>query len=92
QNITLLLLDNASLLGVTVTNPSAKGTGIWIESAAPTLANNTLSNCGREGVFTTGTAKPVILDNLFVQNTASGLVMAGHSQGEVLLNVFQRNP
>jgi parallel beta-helix repeat protein len=92
QNITLLLVDNASLLGVTVTNPSAKGTGIWIESAAPTLSNNTLSNCGREGVFTTGTAKPAILDNIFVQNTASGLVMAGHSQGEVRRNVFQRNP
>lgn len=91
QNITLLLLDNASLLGVTVTNPSAKGTGIWIESAAPTLANNTLSDCGREGVFTTGTAKPAILDNIFVQNSASGLVMARHSQGKVLRNVFQRN-
>ncbi|MEH1835372.1 MAG: DUF1565 domain-containing protein [Nostoc sp.] len=92
QNITLLLLDNASILGVTVTNPSAKGTGIWIESAAPTLANNTLSDCGREGVFTTATAKPAILDNIFVQNTASGLVIAGHSQGEVLRNLFQRNP
>ncbi|MEH2176907.1 DUF1565 domain-containing protein [Nostoc sp.] len=92
QNITLLLLDNASLLGVTVTNPSAKGTAIWIESAVPTVSNNTLSNCGREGVFTTGTAKPTIVDNVFVQNTASGLVMAGHSQGEVLRNVFQRNP
>lgn len=92
QNITLLLLDNASLLGVTVTNVSAKGTGIWIESAAPTLANNTLSDCGREGVFITGTAKPAILDNIFVQNTASGLVIAGHSQGEVLGNLFERNP
>lgn len=91
QNITLLLADNASLLGVTVTNSSAKGTGIWIESAAPTLANNTLSGCGREGVFTSGTAKPAILDNIFVQNNASGLVMAGHSQGEVLRNIFQQN-
>ncbi|MEH2192640.1 MAG: DUF1565 domain-containing protein [Nostoc sp.] len=91
QNITLLLLDNVNLLGVTVTNPSSKGTGIWIESAAPTLANNTLRDCGREGVFSTGTAKPAILDNIFVQNTASGLVMAGHSQGEVLRNVFERN-
>ncbi|MEH1940605.1 MAG: DUF1565 domain-containing protein [Nostoc sp.] len=91
QNITFLLVDNASLLGVTVTNPSAKGTGIWIESAAPTLANNTLSDCGREGVFTSGTAKPTILDNIFLQNTASGLTIAGHSQGEVLRNVFERN-
>ncbi|MBD6617091.1 DUF1565 domain-containing protein [Komarekiella sp. 'clone 1'] len=92
QNITLLLLGNASLLGVTVTNAIAKGTGVWIESAAPTLANNTLINCGREGVFTTGNAKPAIIDNVFVQNLASGLFMARNSKGEVLRNVFQKNP
>ncbi len=92
QNITLLLLGDASLLGVTVTNPLAKGTGVWIESTAPTLINNTLSKCGREGVFTTGTAKPAILDNLFVQNSASGLFMARNSKGEVMRNLFQNNP
>ncbi|WP_193196164.1 S-layer homology domain-containing protein [Nostoc sp. MG11] len=92
QNITLLLLGNASLLGVTVTNAMAKGTGVWIESASPTLANNTLINCGREGVFTTGNAKPAIVDNVFVQNLASGLFMARNSKGEVLRNVFQKNP
>ncbi|HLO88586.1 MAG TPA: S-layer homology domain-containing protein [Nostocaceae cyanobacterium] len=91
QNITLLLLDDASLLGVTVTNSTAKGTGVWIESSAPTLANNTFSNCGREGVFTTGNAKPAIVDNLFVQNQASGLVMARNTKGEVLRNVLQKN-
>ncbi len=47
QNITLLLLGDASLLGVTVSNPIARGTGIWIESTNPTLANNTFSKCGR---------------------------------------------
>ena len=31
QNITFLLLSDASLLGVTVINPAAKGTGVWIE-------------------------------------------------------------
>lgn len=92
QNITLLLLGDASLLGVTVTNSAVKGTGIWIESTAPTLANNTLTKCAREGIFTTGTAKPAIVDNLFVQNAASGLFMARNSKGEVLRNVFQNNP
>ncbi|MFN6571564.1 S-layer homology domain-containing protein [Dendronalium sp. ChiSLP03b] len=92
QNITLLLLSDASLVGVTVTNPIAKGTGVWIESAAPNMANNTFSDCGREGIFTTGNAKPAILDNLFVQNAASGLMMARNSKGEVLRNVFQKNP
>ncbi|MCP6762488.1 MAG: S-layer homology domain-containing protein [Fischerella sp. CENA71] len=91
QNITLLLLDNASLMGVTVTNSITKGTGIWIESTAPTLANNSLIKCGREGVFVSGTAKPAILDNIFAENGASGLVMARNSKGEVLRNVVQKN-
>ncbi|WP_413174366.1 S-layer homology domain-containing protein [Anabaena azotica] len=92
QNITLLLLSDASLLGVTVSNPISKGTGIWIESTSPTLANNTFSKCGREGIFATGNAKPAILDNLFVQNVASGLMMARYSKGEVLRNAFENNP
>jgi hypothetical protein len=92
QNITILLLSDASILGVTVTNTVNKGTGIWIESTAPTLANNTFSKCGREAIFTTGKAKPAILDNIFVQNVASGLMMARSSKGEVLRNVFENNP
>ncbi|NWF59286.1 MAG: S-layer homology domain-containing protein [Fischerella sp.] len=91
QNITLLLLDDASLMGVTVTNAITKGTGVWIESTVPTLANNTLIKCGREAVFVSGTGKPAILDNVFVENGASGLVMARHSKGEVLRNVVQKN-
>jgi parallel beta-helix repeat protein len=91
QSMTLLLQGNASLLGVTVTNPVPKGTGIWIESAATNVANNTFVNCGREGIFVTGNAKPAIVDNVFKQNSASGLMMARHSKGEVLRNVFQKN-
>jgi parallel beta-helix repeat protein len=91
QNITLLLLGDASLRGVTVTNTTAKGTGVWIESTTPTLSNNTFINCAREGVFTTGTAKPAIVDNVFIQNAASGLVMARNSKGEVLRNTWQKN-
>ncbi|MDP5338118.1 MAG: DUF1565 domain-containing protein [Nodularia sp. (in: cyanobacteria)] len=91
QSVTLLLQGNASLLGVTVTNPAPKGTGIWIESAGANVANNTLINCGREGIFVTGNAKPAIVDNVFRQNAASGLMMARHSKGEVLRNAFHQN-
>jgi parallel beta-helix repeat protein len=91
QNIALLLLNDVQLMGVTVTNSMAKGTGVWIESTAPRLANNTFMNCGREGVFISGTAKPVILDNAFVSNRVAGLVMARHSTGEVLRNIFYKN-
>ena len=91
QNITMCLLDDAQLKGVTITNTTPKGTGVWIESTVPTLANNTFTNCSREGVFVSGTAKAVILDNVFVQNAASGLVMARNSTGDVLRNVVQKN-
>ncbi|BAY22431.1 hypothetical protein NIES2100_21940 [Calothrix sp. NIES-2100] len=91
QNITLLLQEDASLRGVTVTNKTNKGTGVWIESTAPTVSNNTFINCTREGIFTTGSAKPAILDNVFLQNAASGLTMARNSKGEVLRNIFQKN-
>ncbi|MFM6268147.1 MAG: DUF1565 domain-containing protein, partial [Dolichospermum sp.] len=91
QNITLLLRGDASLLGVTVINTIDKGTGVWIESSVPTVANSTFKNCTREGIFTTGNAKPGIMDNLFINNQFSGLVMARNSKGEVLRNVFQNN-
>ena len=91
QNITLLLLGDASLLGMTVMNPAAKGTGAWIESSIPTVANSIFKDCTREGIFITGNSKPGIVDNLFINNKVCGLVIAKNSKGEVLRNVFQNN-
>ncbi|NMF63898.1 S-layer homology domain-containing protein [Brasilonema octagenarum] len=91
QNITLVLLNYAQLMGVTVVNPTKKGTGVWIESTSPILANNTFTKCGREAVFVSGSAKPLIQDNVFLENGVSGLVMAGDSKAEVLNNFFQKN-
>ncbi len=92
QNITLVLADDAQLMGVTVTNPVNKGTGIWIDSTSPTVANNTFIKCRREGIFISGNAKPAILDNIFTQNGSAGLVMARNSKGEILRNTIQKNP
>jgi parallel beta-helix repeat protein len=91
QNITLLLLNDASLSGVTVANSTARGTGIWIESGTTNLANCTFTNCGREGVFVSGAAKPAITDNIFVQNNSGGIVIARNGKGEILRNLFQKN-
>ncbi|BAZ08101.1 S-layer homology domain-containing protein [Calothrix sp. NIES-3974] len=92
QNITLLLLDDAYLLGVTVTNHTPKGTGVWIESTMPVIANNTFTNCGREGIFVTGNAKPVIRDNAIARNGSGGLVFANNSKGECIGNLIRKNP
>jgi parallel beta-helix repeat protein len=82
QAVTLLMAGGAQLRGVTLTNPIAKGTGIWIESTEPTIVSCTLRQCGREGIFVTGTAQPAIANCLFQGNTA-GLAFVRQAKGEV---------
>lgn len=90
QNIALRLESQAQLRGVTVTNPVQQGTGVWIESTAPMMANNTIINCGREGIFVTGIGKPLILDNVLMANAASGIFLVRNAKGEVRRNVCQK--
>jgi parallel beta-helix repeat protein len=90
QNVTLLLENAAQLRGVTATNPTSKGTGIWVESTAPTIANCTLTQCQREGIFVTGKGKPAILDNEFVNNASSGIFLVRNAKGEVRRNLFRQ--
>lgn len=90
QNITVRLESNAQLRGVTITNPAERGTAVWIESTSPTVANNTFTNCKREGIFVTGTGKPLILDNIFINNAASGIFLVRNAKGEVRRNICQK--
>lgn len=89
QNITFLLETDAQLRGVTVTNRATRGTAVWIESTEPIVVKNTFTNCDREGVFATGTAKPKIFDNVFAQNKGNGLAIVRSTQGEVRRNIFR---
>ncbi|WP_445316034.1 DUF1565 domain-containing protein [Microcoleus vaginatus] len=90
QNITILLATNSELRGVTVTNLDTRGTGVWIDSTSPTVANCTFTLCKGEGVFATGTANPAILDNIFVGNSAAGVIVAGTAKGAIRRNIFQK--
>ncbi|MBU7585620.1 MAG: DUF1565 domain-containing protein [Nostoc sp. TH1S01] len=83
QNVTFVMLDNAELRGVTVTNPASRGSGVWSESTTPTIANCTFKNCKREGVFATGDANPVIQGNVFTENAANGIAIAKNSKGQI---------
>ncbi|MGG6298337.1 N-acetylmuramoyl-L-alanine amidase [Leptolyngbya sp. AN02str] len=90
QVATLRLETGAQLRGVTVSNRQERGTGAWVESTAPTIAHCTFVNCGREGVMTTGTATPEILDCVFDRNAASGISLTRNSKGEVRRNTFRQ--
>lgn len=89
QNVTFRLETAAKLQGVTVTNPDSRGTGIWVESTNPTIVNCTFTNCLREGIFATGTAKPIVTDCTFFQNAAAGLSIVREAKGEYRKNICQ---
>lgn len=91
QSVTVVLQGDAEFRGVTVTNSAAKGTGIWIESATPTVSNCTLTTCSREGILVTGTANPFIDNCLFRENAASGLTLVRNARGELRSNVYRQN-
>jgi parallel beta-helix repeat protein len=90
QNVTIVLSEQSALRGVTITNPVERGTGAWIESTNPAIANNTFINCKREGIFVSGTARPLILHNVLQNNAASGIFFARNAKGEVRNNRCQQ--
>lgn len=89
QNVTFRPENNSQLRGVTVTNDASRGTGVWIESTNPTIANNTFTKCKREGVFATGTAMPIVQDNVAIENDANGFSITRNAKGEWRRNICQ---
>lgn len=90
QNIAILGANDATLTGVTVRNPNARGYGLWIESSNPTVARNTFSNNVHDGVAVNGDSSPIVQDNLFRQNGANGITVFGSGQAIVRENVFEQ--
>ncbi|MEA5572938.1 DUF1565 domain-containing protein [Calothrix sp. UHCC 0171] len=86
QNVTILMGSGAELRGVTVSNPATRGTGIWIESTTPLVANCRLNKCKREGIFITGEANPLIRDNICTENAANGIAIAKNAKGDIRNN------
>lgn len=89
QNVTLLAENDSQILGLTITNPNKRGTGVWVESSNPVIKNNTFSDSKREGVFVTGEGNPKIENNLFTRNDGNGISVARSASGEIRSNTFQ---
>ncbi|PPS45430.1 DUF1565 domain-containing protein [Chroococcidiopsis sp. TS-821] len=89
QNVTVRAENNSAISGVTITNPNTRGTALWIESANPTVTNNTFINSNRDGIFVTGNANPKIEGNVFSKNGGNGISVARSAQGEIRNNTFQ---
>ncbi|MFG6099847.1 S-layer homology domain-containing protein [Leptothoe sp. ISB3NOV94-8A] len=90
MSVTMKLEDRSQIRNVTVTNPQSQGIGVWLEAGSALLTRCRFKGCGRDGVFATGTAIPVLLANEFTENQASGLFMVRRSKGEVRQNRFEQ--
>lgn len=90
QDIAILGANQATLIGVTVTNPNPRGYGLWIESSSPTVASNTFTGNTHDGISVVGRSAPLIRGNHFVANGANGITLYGLSQAQVQENLFER--
>jgi parallel beta-helix repeat protein len=89
QNITILGANQASMSGVTVTNPNPRGYGLWIESSSPVVSENTFTGNSHDGISITGNSSPTVRSNYFYKNGANGITIYGTSRPEVRENVFE---
>ena len=91
QNIAIAALKDAdTIAGITVTNDSSRGHGIWIESASPKIISNTFTRSGNTGVSVNGESAPQIEDNYFYNNSGNGLLVYGTSQPKITNNTFEQ--
>lgn len=90
QNVAVWAKAESQIVGVSVTNPNSRGTGIWIETANVAVRGCTFSKSAREGVFVAGKASATVENSLFFENSANGIALTGMSTGMVRNNTFQK--
>ena len=90
QNVTVLGADRATLSGVTITNPTAQGYGLWTESTSPLIVANTFTGNGHDGASIVGNSAPILRNNYFYRNGANGITIYGTSRPELQENIIER--
>ncbi len=90
QNVTIVGANQAGLTGVTVSNPTNQGYGLWVESTSPVVSDNTFTANGHDGVSVVGSSAPILRNNYFYQNGANGITIYGTSRPELQDNIFEK--
>ena len=90
QSVTVLAAKDTKILGLTITNPKTRGTGVWVESTNPLVRNNTFINSNRDGVFVSGKGIPLIENNLFANNQGNGISVTREAKGEIRSNIIEQ--
>ncbi|MEC4894571.1 MAG: DUF1565 domain-containing protein [Oscillatoria sp. PMC 1051.18] len=88
QNATFVVQEKGTISGITVSNPSSQGHGIWIETSNFVLENSSFVNNGSSGIYIAGNNSPTISNNYFRENSGSGIIISGNSKPQVRDNVI----
>ena len=89
QDIAILGANQCTVTGVTISNPNPRGYGLWIESSAPSVIENTFTASTHDGISVVGKATPSIQKNTFYKNGANGMTLFGSSNAIVQENIFE---
>ncbi|HIK32371.1 MAG TPA: DUF1565 domain-containing protein [Oscillatoriales cyanobacterium M59_W2019_021] len=87
RNAAIVAVDRSGVVGVTITNPN--GYGVWIDSASPSLLDNTFTENREDGIAVGGSGAPIVKGNQFLDNQASGMSVAGTSRADIRENTFK---
>jgi len=90
QKVAVLGANQATITGVTITNPAPQGYGLWVESTSPAVMDSTFTGSDHDGIAVNGSGSPLIRNNYFYHNGANGITIYGTSRPEVRENVFER--
>ena len=90
QQVALIGANRAGLQGVTVSNPSPQGYGLWVESSSPVVSDSTFTGNGHDGVSIVGNSAPILSNNYFYGNGANGVTIYGTSRPELKDNIFEK--
>ncbi|MDY6938364.1 MAG: DUF1565 domain-containing protein [Cyanobacteriota bacterium] len=90
RNVAVVASDEASLVGVTVTNPHDRGYGVWIESGSPRIVSNRFRKNPQDGIAVGGNSSPLIQDNEFEDNGTHGITIVGAARPDVRDNIFKK--
>lgn len=89
QNSAIVAAENSEIIGITITNPNTRGTGVWLEDVTAKIHKNIFTNNNREGIFVAGSASGLIENNKFFENKGNGLSVNGEATVEIRNNVFE---
>ena len=90
QQVAIIGANRAGLQGVTVSNPTEQGYGVWVESSSPVISDSTFTGSGHDGVSIVGNSAPILRNNYFYSNGANGITIYGTSRPELRENIFER--